>query len=202
MDPTKPHGDVCTPSGSLKEADDIVWFNDPDDASAISIDDNDLAKALKQQKRKKKTRALTETNLKSNSDKISLNEGPNQSKTCVFSQVPEDSTQNTHANTKGSNKSGGSENMPSRELDMRDGGLSSDDDEDGWDYSQLDKMAMKDAKTWLMGNVYTCCTHIIRQWVMHKEPYLEGCQCEKVEPNWCILCVVGKALEETRQLQE
>jgi hypothetical protein len=31
MDPTKPHGEACTPNGGLKEAHEISWVNDPDD---------------------------------------------------------------------------------------------------------------------------------------------------------------------------
>jgi hypothetical protein len=32
MDPTKPYGEACTPNGGLKEAHEIEWINDPDDA--------------------------------------------------------------------------------------------------------------------------------------------------------------------------
>ena len=32
MDPTKPYGEACTPNGGLKEAHEIEWVNDPDDA--------------------------------------------------------------------------------------------------------------------------------------------------------------------------
>ena len=35
MDPTKPQGEACTSNGGLKEADEIAWFNDPDDESAM-----------------------------------------------------------------------------------------------------------------------------------------------------------------------
>jgi hypothetical protein len=37
MDPVKLCGEACNPDGSLKEAHEIEWFNDPDDASAITI---------------------------------------------------------------------------------------------------------------------------------------------------------------------
>lgn len=33
MDPTKPYREACTPNGGLKEAHEIKWVNDPDDAS-------------------------------------------------------------------------------------------------------------------------------------------------------------------------
>jgi hypothetical protein len=32
MDPTKPHGEACTADGRLKDAHEIEWVNDPDDA--------------------------------------------------------------------------------------------------------------------------------------------------------------------------
>ena len=35
MDPTKPYGEACTPNGGLKEAHEIEWVNDPDDAVTI-----------------------------------------------------------------------------------------------------------------------------------------------------------------------
>jgi hypothetical protein len=35
MDPTKPYGEACTPSGGLKDADDINWVNDPDDPTPV-----------------------------------------------------------------------------------------------------------------------------------------------------------------------
>ncbi|KAF8257513.1 hypothetical protein EI94DRAFT_1708915, partial [Lactarius quietus] len=109
--------------------------------------------------------------------------------------------------------------MPSGELDMREGGLSSDDDEEG-DYSQLDKMATKDAKTLIKPRLQSSTggsmqiADLICIFKEGKHPtvmgwmlvlfvaILEGCRREKVEPNWRILSVVGKAPEETRQLQE
>jgi hypothetical protein len=35
MDPTKPYGEACTPSGGLKDADDNDWVNDPDDPTPV-----------------------------------------------------------------------------------------------------------------------------------------------------------------------
>jgi hypothetical protein len=32
MDPTKPYGEACTADGRLKDAHEIEWVNDPDDA--------------------------------------------------------------------------------------------------------------------------------------------------------------------------
>jgi hypothetical protein len=36
MDPTKPYGEACTPNGGLKEAHEIEWVNDPDDATSVT----------------------------------------------------------------------------------------------------------------------------------------------------------------------
>jgi hypothetical protein len=36
MDPTKPYGEACTPSGGLKDADEIDWVYDPDEAPATN----------------------------------------------------------------------------------------------------------------------------------------------------------------------
>ena len=36
MDPTKPFGEACTPNSGLKEAHEIEWVNDPDDATPVT----------------------------------------------------------------------------------------------------------------------------------------------------------------------
>ena len=36
MDPTKLFGEACTPNGGLKEAHEIEWVNDPDDATPVT----------------------------------------------------------------------------------------------------------------------------------------------------------------------
>ncbi|KAN0130476.1 Ribonuclease H-like domain containing protein [Lactarius tabidus] len=261
MDPMKPYGEACTPDGGLKEAHEIKWANDPDDASEISncksspprqsstqttlsvfgvvtqgqkpegdvigssnnseaptaatrppgqrskteqsivTDDKDI---LRPCKKKKKARVITENDADTDNDNISIDEGSKRSKTHVLSQVPED-TQDTHANTKASNDLDGSGNTSSGDTNTTEGGSWESDEE--LDYSQMDKMATKDTKTlikprmWLVGNVSTCRTHIIRQWNMHKEQYLTGCQCENIEPNQCMMSSVAKAPEGTR-LQE
>jgi hypothetical protein len=109
--------------------------------SIIVTDDDDQARAT--QPRKKKARA--EKDLDSDSDNVCLSEGRDRSKTRVFSRVPED-TPDTHANTKVSNNLDGSGNASTGETEVSEGRGLSSDDEEGWDYSQMDKMATKDAK--------------------------------------------------------
>jgi len=36
MDPTKPIGEACNADGGLKEAHEIEWLHDPDDATPIT----------------------------------------------------------------------------------------------------------------------------------------------------------------------
>ncbi|KAF8256624.1 hypothetical protein EI94DRAFT_1710730 [Lactarius quietus] len=48
-------------------------------------------------------------------------------------------------------------------------------------------------KKWLLRNVSTCHTHIIRHWGTHEGWYLAGCQRERVEPNERIMSTVMKA---------
>ena len=92
--------------------------------------------------RKKRNGARVQTSTDKSAD-----EGPNQSKTQVFSQGPE-GTQNTHANTEDSNSPGGLDDASIRGLETTEGAGDSDDeeDEDKWDYAELEKMAAKDAK--------------------------------------------------------
>lgn len=92
-------------------------------------------------KKKIKVGGLDENGPDSETDDISVNEGPNSSTTRVFSQVPEEN-QVTHANTEVSSNLDGSGNASTGETTAGRGGTS---DGDEWEYSQLDEMATKDA---------------------------------------------------------
>jgi hypothetical protein len=93
-------------------------------------------------KKKPETRLLVED--MTDTDQVDLNKGPKQSKTRVFSQASEDA-QDTCANTEASNHLDDSGNQSTGEANTTDaGGCVSDNEE--WGYSQLDKMATKDAQ--------------------------------------------------------
>ena len=99
-------------------------------------------------KKKNRARILGKNNPRAGNDN-STDKGPNQSRTCVFSQGPEE-TQDTHANTEVSNNLGGLDDMSIRGFEMTEGGGDSDDDKDKdkdeWDFPKLEKMAAKDTK--------------------------------------------------------
>jgi hypothetical protein len=107
---------------------------------SIVTDNEDI---LQPCKKKKKARVITKKDADTDNDNISIDEGSKQSKTHVLSQVPED-TQDTHANTKASNDLDGSGNASSGDTNTTEGGSWESDEE--LDYSQMDKMATKDAK--------------------------------------------------------
>lgn len=103
-------------------------------------DDEDKAQPAK---KKPKTRLLVEGEPNTDTDQVSLNEGPNQKNACVFSQASEDA-QDTRANTDVSSNQDDDGGEESQETNSNAKGCATDEEE--WGYSQLDEMASKDAQ--------------------------------------------------------
>src|ERR1700677_1431177 len=110
----------------------------------VLTDDKDK---VEPQKKKNRARVPGKNHPDTGTDNDSVNEGPNRSKTRVFSQGPEE-TQDTHANTEVSNDLEGAEDASIGGDEATEEERASDEDEDEgkWDYSQLEKMATEDAK--------------------------------------------------------
>ena len=124
--------DALTGSGACAQASKIR-------RTAVITDDEDKAQP---RKKKPKTRLLVDE--ETDTDQVNLNKGPKQLKTRVFSQASEDA-QDTRANTEVSSHLNDSGNASTGETNTTDaGGCVSDEEE--WGYSQLDKMATKDAQ--------------------------------------------------------
>ena len=100
--------------------------------NTVITDDEDKALPVK---KKFKARPLVEREPDTDTDQVSLNEGPNQKNASIFSQTSED-TQDICANTDVSS------NWDNNGDDEKEGVSG----EEEWEYSELDKMATKDAK--------------------------------------------------------
>ena len=107
--------------------------------AAITDDGEDKAQPPK---KKPKTRLQDEGGPDTATEQISLNKGPKQLNTRVFSQASEDA-KDTHTNTEASDDWDDSGNEETNtDADAR--GRASDEEE--WGFSQLDEMATQDAQ--------------------------------------------------------
>jgi hypothetical protein len=93
-------------------------------------------------------KAPVENKFDSDSNQVSYDPSLNSSKAHIFSHAPEN-TQDGCVNKQVSNnldESGDVSTWERSSNTMEERGGASEDDDDEWEFSQLDKMAMKDAK--------------------------------------------------------